>query len=139
MKYAVVKSGGKQYKVIEGKEILVDKLDVKTGESYQFPEVLLVRTEKEVFVGSPFVSGYSVIGKIISEEKGEKIRVSKFKAKVRYRRTIGFRPIFSKILVEKIAFDHEVTEVVGKEVKKESQIKNKKTREKTLDKREKKE
>lgn len=139
MKYAIVKSGGKQYKVIEGKEILVDKLDVRTGESYQFPEVLLVRTEKEVFVGSPFVSECSVIGKIISEEKGEKIRISKFKAKVRYRRTIGFRPIFSKILVEKIAFDHEATEVVGKEVKKESQIKSKKTREKTLDKREKKE
>lgn len=102
MKYAVIKSGGKQYKVCEGDTILVDKLDSKVGEKVAFPEVLLIRTEGAIFVGDPHVSNGNVVGKILEEVKGKKIHVVKFKAKIRYRRKIGFRPIYSRVLIESI-------------------------------------
>jgi large subunit ribosomal protein L21 len=102
MKYAIVKSGGKQYKVVEGQEVLVDRLALETNSNYSFPEILFVRNNDEILVGNPVVESYMVNGKILGEMKGEKIRVSKFKAKVRYRRTTGFRPQYSKILIEKI-------------------------------------
>lgn len=110
MQYAVIKTGGKQHKVSEGEEILVDKLCVKEGSQIDFPEVLLVRRDNEVAIGDPLVKEGKVTGKVIGIVKGKKIRVSKFKAKVRYRRTIGFRPLYTKVLIEKI--------ILGKEEKK---------------------
>ena len=102
MKYAIVQQGGKQYKITEGCEILVDRInDAKEGK-YEFAKVLMVRDGEEIFIGQPNVTKYKVIGKLIGEVKGEKIRVSKFKAKVRYDKTIGFRPKYTKIIVEKI-------------------------------------
>jgi len=102
MKYAIIKSGGKQHKVSEGMEILVDRLNAPKDSQYLFPEVLLIRSDKITCVGTPLVEKGKVQGKIIGEEKGEKIRVSKFKAKVNFRRTIGFRPIYTKVLIGKI-------------------------------------
>ena len=102
MKYAVVKIGGRQYKVAEGEEILVDKLaDPKKFES----EVLLVSDGEKVNVGKPLVKGAKVAFKVIKdEEKGEKVEVYKFKAKSRYRRHTGFTPRFTRLLVQSITF-----------------------------------
>ncbi len=99
MRYAVIKLGGKQYKVSEGEEILVDKID---GEKVE-PEVLLLVDEDKVSVGKPNVKGAKVKVKAIGEEKGEKILVTKYKAKSRYRRRMGFRPQYTRLLIEKIS------------------------------------
>lgn len=109
MKYAVVKSGGKQYKVSEGEEILVDKLSLQKGDNYFFPEVVLIRDSEKIMVGNPYVSAGKVSGKVLDQIKGEKVTIAKFKAKVRYRRKSGFRPLYTKIIVEKISADERST------------------------------
>ena len=97
-KYAVIRVKGTQYKVVEGDEILVDKLNGKL----KLETLLLVKGDK-VSVGTPTVVGAKVKAKVLEEEvKGTKMHVRKFRAKSRYRKTIGFRPVHSKILIEKI-------------------------------------
>ena len=99
MKYAIVKIKGQQYKVSEGDEILVDKL----GTDKPDVKIFLIVDEKGVKIGKPEVKGAKVKMKILKdEEKGKKLYVQTFKAKSRYRRKIGFRPIYSRLLVEKI-------------------------------------
>lgn len=98
MNYAVVRINGKQYKVSEREEILVDKLVDQMIE----PEVLLVRDEKGVKVGDPVVKGAKVVLKKLGDEKGEKIHVFKYKAKSRYRRKIGSRPNYTRLQVVSI-------------------------------------
>jgi large subunit ribosomal protein L21 len=100
MKYAVVRIGGKQYKVTEGKEILVDKLtDPKKFEV----ETLLVVDGEKVQVGKPVIKEAKIKAKIVTElEKGQKIEIYKFKAKSRYKRHTGFRPQYTRLLIEKI-------------------------------------
>lgn len=102
MKYAVIKTGGKQYKVHEGEEILVDKLKITAGSKYIFPEVLFVRDEDKIHIGNPHVAKAGVTGKVMGDVKGKKITVTKFKAKVHYRKRMGFRPQYSKVLIEAI-------------------------------------
>lgn len=100
MKYAIVKIKGQQYKISEGDEILVDKLGTDKPEV----KVLLVVNERNVKIGKPEVKGAKIKIKIIeAEEKGKKLYVQTFKAKSRYRRKIGFRPIYSRLLIEKIS------------------------------------
>ena len=101
MKYAVVKTGGKQYKVSEGDIIEVDRISGKDGK-VAFEEVLLLVSDNNIKVGKPFINGVRVEGKILEDIRGEKVRVSKFKSKVRYRRTTGFRAALSRIRIEKI-------------------------------------
>lgn len=97
-KWAVIRIRNKQYRVVEGEEILVDKL-----RNVPEPEVLLLIKDESVSVGKPILKDVKVKFKIIDEEvKGEKIEVLKFRAKSRYRKKIGFRPIYSKLLIEKI-------------------------------------
>jgi large subunit ribosomal protein L21 len=102
MKYAVIKSGGKQYKVSEGDIIEVDRLALKSEDKLVFDEVLLKVSDSGVKIGTPFLKGEKVEGKLIAEVLGEKIKVSKYKAKVRFRRTTGFRAKLTKVQIEKI-------------------------------------
>lgn len=104
MKYAVIKTGGKQYKVQEGKEIVIDKIEGEKGAKISFDEVLLVIEEKKVKIGTPNVLNAKVIGEIVSQEKGEKIRVAKFRAKSRYRRVQDFRPLLTRVRIKKISY-----------------------------------
>ncbi len=101
MKYAVIRFSGRQYKVSEGDEVLFDKLDQKEGE-ISLSDVLLIAEEGSSKIGAPQVSGAVVEGKVMGDEKGEKIEVVKFKAKARYRRHTGFRPQYTRVKVEKI-------------------------------------
>lgn len=99
-KYAVIRIKGHQYKVSEKDEILVDYLK---GEK-SVAEVLLVADGEKVTVGKPLVKSVSVKLKVLGEmEKGQKIEVFKYKAKSRYRKHTGFRPKYSRLLVEKIS------------------------------------
>lgn len=99
-KFAVIRIGGKQYRVTEGQEILVDKLaDVKK----LAPEVLLFVDGDKVEVGTPVLTKVKVTVKVLVElEKGEKIDIFKYKAKSRERRHIGFRAQHTRLLIEKI-------------------------------------
>ncbi len=102
MKYAIFKSGGKQYKVAEGDVLTVERLPQSKDQEFITSSVLLYISDRESRVGSPFVNGVEIRGKILGHEKGEKIRVAKFKSKVRYRRIRGHRQSLTKIQIEKI-------------------------------------
>ena len=99
--YAIVKIGGSQYKVTEGDELEVDKIEGGKGKAVSFDEVLLLADE-EIKIGEPLVKGAQIKAKIIEQFKGDKIRVATYKAKSRHRRVKGFRPLLTKIKIEKI-------------------------------------
>lgn len=107
MKYAVIKTGGKQYRVSEGDVIDVERLKLEKDEKIVFDNVLLLVSETAVKIGKPYIAGEKVEGKLLENLKGDKIRVSKFKAKVRYRKTIGFRASISRVKIEKISGSKE--------------------------------
>ena len=102
MKFAVIKTNGRQYKVQEGDELEIDKIDTKKGANITFDQVLLLVTGKKVMIGQPLVSGATVEGKILSHYKGKKVRVATYKAKSRYRRVKGFRARLTRVKIEKI-------------------------------------
>lgn len=99
--YAIIKTGGKQYVVEEGKVISIEKLDVEEGAEVTFDEVLLVSGD-DVKIGQPNVAGAKVTGKVLEQGKERKIRIFKYKAKSNYRRRQGHRQPFTKVKVEKI-------------------------------------
>ena len=103
MKYAVIKTGGKQYKVSEGDIIDIDRLKSEKDEKIIFDNVLLLVAEDDVKIGKPYLEGEKVEGKLLENLKGDKIRVSKFKAKVRYRRKQGHRQNKTLVKIESIA------------------------------------
>lgn len=102
MEYAVLRSGGKQYKVSKGSIIEVDKLPMLKDQETVFDDVLLHVNNGEVRVGAPKVLGVKIKAKVLNQIKGKKIRVAKFKAKVRYRRAMGFRPLKTRLQIEDI-------------------------------------
>ncbi len=100
--YAIIKTGGKQYKVAEGDVILVEKLSAEEGASVVFDEVLTVVNDGDVKVGKPLVEGAKVTAKVEAQGKGKKIRVFKYKAKSNYRKRQGHRQPYTKVTIEKI-------------------------------------
>lgn len=101
-KFAVIKTGGKQYIVSEGVYYEFEKLDVEEGKEVTFEEVLLVVDGSSVKLGTPFVSGTKVTGKVLSQFKDDKIVVFKYKPKKRYRKTYGHRQQKTKVEITKI-------------------------------------
>ena len=99
--YAVIATGGKQYKVSEGDIIKVEKLDVQAGETYTFDKVLLVSGD-DVKVGTPTVSGATVEADVIDTVKGKKIIVYKYKRKTGYHKKNGHRQLYTKVKIDKI-------------------------------------
>jgi large subunit ribosomal protein L21 len=102
MKYAVLQTGGKQYKVSEGSVFEVDKLKVEAGDNYTFDKVLLYSVDGDVQIGQPHLTNVAVTAKVLEQTQGEKLRIAKFKAKAKYRRVTGFRAQLTKVQVEKI-------------------------------------
>jgi len=101
-KFAVIKLGGTQLKVVEGKEYEVNKLDGKKGDKIEISEVLLLVNGDDVKIGTPYVEGSKVTLEITSQKKDKKVDVFKYKAKSRYRRSAGHRSLITKVLVKKI-------------------------------------
>jgi large subunit ribosomal protein L21 len=100
--YAIIESCGKQYKVTEGDVIFFEKLDVEEGKKVTFDKVVLVSDDGKVEVGTPYVKGVKVEGKVVSHGKGKKIIVYKYKAKKNYRRTQGHRQPYTKVEITTI-------------------------------------
>lgn len=100
--FAVVETGGKQYRVTEGDAILVEKLDAAAEEQVILDKVLLVSNGDSVTVGTPTVDGAKVQAKVVNQGKAKKVIVYKFKAKKNYRRKQGHRQPYTKLLIEKI-------------------------------------
>jgi large subunit ribosomal protein L21 len=96
--YAVIKTGGKQYRVVEGQKLRVEKLSGSAGDKVTFNEVLLVggNTPK---IGRPFVSGAAVAAEITGQDRGEKIIVFKFRRRKNYRRKNGHRQWFTEVKI----------------------------------------
>jgi large subunit ribosomal protein L21 len=103
MKYAIVKSGGKQYKAVPGETIQVDKLPIDPGKKVVLNEVLFIADGvKKVTIGTPLIKGAKVETTVADQIKGPKIRVFKYKPKVRYRRRQGHRQKYTLLQVDKI-------------------------------------
>lgn len=100
--YAVVGTGGKQYRVREGDVIDVERLDAGVGDTVVLDQVFLVAADDQVKIGTPTVAGAKVTAKVQSTGKGRKVLVFKYKAKKNYRRRYGHRQPFSRLLIEKI-------------------------------------
>ena len=100
--YAIIETGGKQYKVEEGMELYIEKLDAQAGDSVSFDKVLLVSKDGQLQVGSPTVANATVTGKVEKQGRGQKIVVFKYKPKKNYSKKQGHRQPFTKVIIEKI-------------------------------------
>ena len=100
--YAILKTGGKQYKVSEGDVIYVEKLGVEDGATVTFDEVLAVGEGDKLTVGAPYVSGAAVTGTVEKTGKGKKINIFKMKPKKGYRRRQGHRQPYTKVTIASI-------------------------------------
>lgn len=100
--YAIIKTGGKQYKVSEGDVIKVEKLNANVDEVIEINDVLAISNGTELTVGNPVVEGAKVQLKVIEHDKARKIIVFKYKPKKNYRRKNGHRQPFTRVVVEKI-------------------------------------
>ena len=100
--YAVVSTGGKQYRVQEGDVLFVEKLNAEVDSTVELTEVLAVSNGETLKVGTPVVEGAKVVAKVIAQGKAKKVTVFKYKAKKDYRRKNGHRQPYTKLVVEKI-------------------------------------
>ena len=99
--YAIIATGGKQYKVAEGDIIKVEKLGVEAGEAVTFDQVLAVNNG-ELAVGAPTVAGATVSGTVVKEGKAKKVIVYKYKRKSGYHKKNGHRQIYTQVKIDKI-------------------------------------
>src|SRR5437870_2436653 len=104
---AVIRTGGKQYRVREGSVLEVATLDAEPGSRVELGDVMLVTDNGEVSVGSPLVKGAVVVAEVLAHGKARKVISFKYKAKTRYRRKRGHRQEFTKIAVREIILDGE--------------------------------
>ena len=95
--YAVIQTGGKQYRVQQGDVIFVEKIDAQADEAVTFDEVLLVGNDGETKIGTPVVEGAKVEGKVLAQVKSKKIVVYKYKAKKNERKKQGHRQPYTKV------------------------------------------
>ncbi len=100
--YAIVEIAGKQYRVTPGQTIDVDKLNAIEGQVLELDKVLLAGNDGKTVVGKPYVDGAKVTATSKGQERGDKVTVYKFKAKVRFRRKVGHHQLFTRLTIDKI-------------------------------------
>ena len=103
MSYAIIQTGGKQYRVSEGDVLSVEKLDVEAGKETTFSDVLLVANGDKIEIGSPLVSGASVKAEVVEQYKDDKVVAFKFKRRKGYHRTVGHRRQLTELKITKIS------------------------------------
>jgi large subunit ribosomal protein L21 len=107
MKYAIIEDGGKQYKAVIGRTIDVDRFQAEDGEQIDLDHVLLVVDDEDVSVGLPLVAGAKVQATVVSQVKGPKVVVFKYKPKKRYRVKTGHRQKYTRLMIDSISLDRE--------------------------------
>jgi len=121
MRYAIVESGGKQYRAVEGRTIEVDRLPVDAGKKFDIERILLMADGDDVMVGTPTVSGIEVKVTVVDHIKGPKIDRFKYRPKKRIRVRGGHRQQYTLLMVDFIGKPGEVRKVETPEVKKEAE------------------
>jgi len=101
--YAVIETGGKQYRVSEGQVLTVEKLPVETGKTVEFNNVLMISNDAGLQIGAPYVAGAKVVANVVGEGRHDKIRVIKFRRRKHYRRQMGHRQYFTKLEIKSIS------------------------------------
>ncbi|UNC93331.1 50S ribosomal protein L21 [Candidatus Contubernalis alkaliaceticus] len=100
--YAVIETGGKQYRVEEGQVIKIEKIDAQVGDEITFDKVLAVNSGDGLKVGTPLVKGAAATAKVVRQDKDKKIIVFKYKAKKNYRKKTGHRQPYTQVKIERI-------------------------------------
>ncbi len=100
--YAIVETGGKQYRVSQGQTVDVDNMNVIEGDAIELNKVLLVGDDNNTTIGTPTVEGAKIIATSKGTVRGDKIIVFKFKSKVRYRKKTGHHQLFTRLAIDKI-------------------------------------
>tara|TARA_R110000868_G_scaffold410505_2_gene698760 strand:+ start:10717 stop:11028 length:312 start_codon:yes stop_codon:yes gene_type:complete len=101
--YAIIKTGGKQYRVAEGQTLKIEKLAVDVESTVEFDEVLMVANDGDVKVGTPMLEGAKVTATVLDQGRHKKIKIVKFKRRKHYDRQAGHRQYFTEVKIEKIA------------------------------------
>ncbi|MGE5618045.1 MAG: 50S ribosomal protein L21 [Sphingomonadaceae bacterium] len=101
--YAVVETGGKQYKVEVGQTVDVERIPAEIGDTVELGRVLMVSTDEGLRLGNPVVAGAKVTGSVVQQGRGKKIVVFRYKPKTRYRKKTGHRQSYTRVVVENIA------------------------------------
>jgi len=104
MKYAIVESGGKQYKAVEGATIEVDLLPIEAGKKIDLKDVLLISDEDNILVGTPLVDGAKISATVLGQVKAPKVIVFKYKSRQRYRVKQGHRQKYTRLMIDEIVF-----------------------------------
>ena len=100
--YAIIETGGKQYKVSENEIIKVEKLDADEGSDFEFSKVILINKDGEITTGNPYLENARVIGEVLETKKDKKIIVFKFKRRKNYKRKKGHRQFYTKLKIKDI-------------------------------------
>jgi len=103
MMYAVIETGGKQYRVAPGETVRVEKLAVEAGKSIDLDKVLLIQDDKSIRIGKPVVEGAKVKAKVLGHGRGEKVRIFKMKRRKHYRNQAGHRQGYTELEITSIA------------------------------------
>ncbi len=103
MNQAVIETGGKQYLVSPNDKVIIEKLDAEAGSTVTFDKVLMLAGPDSVSIGKPYITGAKVVAKVLSQGRGEKLTVFKYRAKSRYRRKTGHRQSETTVQIESIA------------------------------------
>lgn len=97
--YAVIQSGGKQHRVVEGETLKLEKLEIETGASVDFDKVLMVGAGESVSIGQPYVAGAKVIATVISHGRGAKVKILKFRRRKHHMKRMGHRQWFTEVKI----------------------------------------
>lgn len=101
--YAVIQSGGKQYRVMPGQRVKLEKLTANEGENILFDSVLMVANGDKISIGKPYVENAQVAGRVLKHGRGEKIRVVKMRRRKNSRRVTGHRQYFTEVQIDSIS------------------------------------
>ena len=115
--YAVIETGGKQYKVTPGQTIDVEYMDMAEGSKVELEKVLLIADGERVTVGTPTVAGAKVVATSQGDGKGKKVIVLKYKPKVRYRKKTGHRQLYTRLVIDEIVEPEAISSEPAKRVR----------------------
>jgi len=104
MTFAVIETGGKQYLVSPGDKIKIEKIDKKEGETVEFDQILLVKKDEDLKIGTPKVEDAKVVGEVLEQGKEDKVVVFKYKPKKRHRKKKGHRQPYTKVEIKEVKF-----------------------------------